>query len=193
MLIDDRQLNIVRPECYHMAKTVNCPAGQPDDISKIFPYLNAVVKRSGFYKDAYFIQFNFKKKPDTLHPRQIAARRISGRGEAEWLLENLKETINDVYEKRDDTELNYKRRDTLKALDIFKLLSRTNCLKRGEAYCHTLAMKLLSEKKSIIECSPLFTEEFSESKKLLVERMSEAGCDLQEERLSAGVTGEKVG
>jgi ArsR family metal-binding transcriptional regulator len=66
----------------------------------------------------------------------------------------------------------------LKALDIFKLLPGTSCKKCGELACLAFAVKLVGRDTEITRCDPLFSEEYQEKRKVLLELLQAAGYDL---------------
>jgi ArsR family metal-binding transcriptional regulator len=104
--------------------------------------------------------------------------KIEDEKEAEEILGWLRNLINETYGKRDQIEPNYSMAAELKALDIFKLLPGTNCKKCGELTCLALAVKLVGQEIEVATCAPLFSEEYQEKRKVLVELLHAAGFNV---------------
>ncbi len=64
---------------------------------------------------------------------------------------------------------------TLRALDIFKLIPGTNCKRCGEPSCLAFAVKLLGQDREIMRCGPLFSGEYQNKRKVLLELLHAAG------------------
>jgi len=91
------------------------------------------------------------------------------------ILDELKELINHTYENQHDITPCYKKGVELKYLDLLKLLPGTNCKKCGEPTCLAFAVKLIQQEKDITQCSPLFSRNFEEKQKKLLELLRDVG------------------
>jgi ArsR family metal-binding transcriptional regulator len=67
----------------------------------------------------------------------------------------LKDTVNIVWEKRDELTAVMTRKRAPRHLDIWELLPRTNCRQCAEATCLAFAVGLLQNKRELAECLPL--------------------------------------
>jgi ArsR family metal-binding transcriptional regulator len=149
-----------------------------EEIHEVFPYLNAVLKGCIYNHPANTLTIRKDQKLITLHALHITLAKIDDEKEAEELLEWLKELVNGTYDKRDQVEPNYSMAAELKALDLFKLLPGTNCKKCGEPTCLAFAVKLVGRDTEIARCDPLFSEEYQEKQKVLIELLRAAGYEL---------------
>jgi ArsR family metal-binding transcriptional regulator len=172
---------------YNITRTLPCLADPEkirvvaelsDEIQEVFPYLNAILKGCIYNHEALTLTIKKDGKLFTLHFRHITLAKIEDEKEAEEILKGLKDLINETYEKRDQTEPNYSRGADLKALDIYKLLPGTNCKKCGELTCLAYAVKLVEQELGIIQCVPLFSENYQEKRKVLLELLHAAGYDV---------------
>jgi ArsR family metal-binding transcriptional regulator len=77
-------------------------------------------------------------------------------------------------------------RQELKPTDIIKLLPGTNCKKCGLLTCLAFAFKLLRDQIGIEKCAPLFSDEFTEKRKLLFETLRNAGLKVPAEPFESG-------
>jgi ArsR family metal-binding transcriptional regulator len=149
-----------------------------EEIQEAFPYLNAVLKGCIYNHPANTLTIRKDQKLITLHAVHITLAKIEDEKEAEEILGWLRDLINETYERRDQIEPNYSMAAELKALDIFKLLPGTSCKKCGELTCLAFAVKLLGRDTEIARCDPLFSEEYQEKRKVLLELLQAAGYDL---------------
>ena len=111
----------------------------------------------------------------TLHFNHITLAKVEDEEEAEEILYWLKDLINDTHLNRDQIEPNYSKGADLKALDIFKLLPGTNCKRCGELACLAFAVKLAAQDTEVTKCAPLFSEEFQEKQRVLLELLKATG------------------
>jgi len=58
------------------------------------------------------------------------------------------------------------------AMDIYKLLPKTNCKKCGESSCMAFATKLQNKKAMVEHCPIMNTPKFEKNKKKLIEMLS---------------------
>ncbi len=169
---------------YKITRTLPCMADPmkirviaevSEESQKVFPYLNAILKGCIYNHPANTLTIRKDQKLITLHALHITLAKIEDEKEAEEVLEWLKDLINETYEKRDQIEPNYSMAAELKALDIFKLLPGTNCKKCGEPTCLAFAVKLVGRDMETTRCEPLFSEQYQEKQKVLIELLHAAG------------------
>ncbi len=148
------------------------------EIHEAFPYLNATLKGCIYNHPALTLTIKKDQKLITLHAYHITLAKVEDEKDAEELLKWLKHLINETYAKRDQIEPNYSKGAELKALDIYKLLPGTSCKKCGELTCLAFAVKLVGQEIGIMNCSPLFADDFEGKRKVLLELLQAAGYDV---------------
>ena len=146
-----------------------------DEIHEIFPYLNAVIKGCIYNHPALTLTIRNEEKLITLHTKHVTMTLIEDEKEAQQILNWLKDLINETYQKKDQIEANYSEGDHLKPSDIQKLLPGTNCKECGFRSCLAFAFKLVDQKIEIVKCLPLFSDQFKEKRKVLLEILQNAG------------------
>ena len=149
-----------------------------DEIHEAFPYLNAILKGCIYNHPALTLTIKKDGKLFTLHAHHITLAKIEDEKEAEEILGGLRDLINETYEKRDQIEPNYSKGESLRALDIFRLLPGTSCKKCGELTCLAFAVRLVGQEIEVAKCIPLFSETFREKRKVLVELLHAAGFNV---------------
>jgi ArsR family metal-binding transcriptional regulator len=110
---------------------------------------------------------------------------IEDEKEAHEMLNWLKDLINQTYENRDQIEPNHSDGGQLKPSDIQKHLPGTNCRECGFRSCLAFAFKLVDEKIEIVKCTPLFSDQFKEKRKVLLETLKNAGLKVPPEFLES--------
>ncbi len=154
------------------------------DISEVLPYVNAVLKRAVFNPQPPTLTTNRGGMCFSLHARRIAGAKLRDLDHAREELEWWMALINDTWERRASLTPSYERGQQLSAIQIFKGLPATNCKACGESTCLAFAAKLLSEKASVLSCTPLFTPEWRERRVAVLELLEGSGYQIPPEFLA---------
>ncbi len=131
MLLQSYKITRILP-CLADPEKIRVIAELSDEIHEIFPYLNATIKGCIYNHPANTLTVKKDGKLLTLRFNHITLAKVEDKKEAEEILQQLKDLINETYQNRDQIEPNYSKGADLKALDIFKLLPGTNCKRCGE-------------------------------------------------------------
>jgi len=178
VLLKDYSFETMLPECNPMAETINAIANLSEDIGEVLPYLAAVIKVCTYDEETKTLTFRHDGKGIALYPRRITVTKLSDREEAKGVLEELKALINKTYDNRHDIQPCYKKGGELKYLDVFRLLPGTNCRECGEPTCLAFATKLVQQEASISQCHPLFSGQFEERRRKLLDMLQAAGYEI---------------
>ncbi len=165
MLISDYRLEVFEPPCIPGSPTWSAKAFLAKDISEVIPYLNAVVKK-GFYDPATrtLIWRNGNRRI-AVKPTEIGATNLVDRSEAEVVIKEIVDFVNDTWEKRSEITPSNKARKPPTAMEIYKLLPKTNCKECGASSCFVFATQLVAGEAEPDQCKPLLEEEFKENRK----------------------------
>jgi ArsR family metal-binding transcriptional regulator len=178
MLLRDYTVRTVLSDCNPSSQKVNALADLSEDISEVLPYLNSVLKGLQYHADEKFLTVKRKGHVITFWPRQIAVTKLEDEKEAREVIEELKEIVNETYANRDHIKPIYTSRPIPRPLDIFKLLPGKNCKECGEPTCMAFAVKLVGQEIAIGKCVPLFSDEFKEKRKVLLDLLHAAGYEV---------------
>jgi len=126
-----------------------------EDVSPLFPYINAVADHARFYERPVYIQFVFEKRLCALYSREGAFTPIGGMAEALNFLSNIFDFIVDIYRKSPGIIPNHKKFKPSSALDIYRLLPGSNCRACGYTTCMAFAAALSRQYTSIFNCPHL--------------------------------------
>jgi ArsR family metal-binding transcriptional regulator len=180
MLLNSYKITRILP-CIADPEKIRVIAELSDEIHEAFPYLNAVIKGCIFNHPALTLTIRNEEKLITLHTKHVTLTLIEDEKEAQEILDWLKDTINETFQKRDQIEPDYSEGGQLKPSDIQKLLPGTNCKECGFRSCLAFAFKLVDQKIEIEKCLPLFSSDlFREKRKVLLETLQAARYEVPE-------------
>ncbi len=150
---------IFRPKCDPSKEVLHGIAALKDDISPVFPYLNAELGGWDYDPKNQVVLLKISAgKWITLQPREIAIRGARDQEELQALLAWIKGQINEIYERRDQIPPRYTSQAGLKLMEILKLLPRTNCKACGYPTCMAYAAALREGEISLNDCPSLWEE-----------------------------------
>jgi ArsR family metal-binding transcriptional regulator len=175
MLLHKYDLKIVLSECNPSSLKVNAIADLSEDIGEILPYLNTALKGLQYYAEEKILTVKKEGRLISFRPRQIALTKLEDENEATVVMEELKRIVNETYANRDHIKPTYTSRPMPRPLDIFKLLPGKNCKECGEATCMAFAVKLVGQEIEITKCVLLYSQEYLEKQKVLLELLRVAG------------------
>ncbi len=143
----------------------------PVDIAQALPYLNATL-RNGEYLP-HVPAFSWKKDDHKIGFWQdkIAVDHLESREQAQAVVRQLVDMVNDTWERRGEIEPDSTSRENLQPLELYRLLPKTNCKMCGESSCFSFALKLAAGQVQIRQCTPLYAESGHEEKKTQLEAL----------------------
>jgi ArsR family metal-binding transcriptional regulator len=134
---------------------------RPDaDLSAMLPYLNAVMAGARYTHETRTLSLRKEGMLVTIMPQEIRLALVPSLDVGRALLEWIRETINDTYAHRAEIVPREGLQHLPSALDLFKLLPRTNCARCGLGTCIAFALRLASGTGRVAECPPLQEDGF---------------------------------
>lgn len=167
MLVRRYELDVISPPCKPGTERWNAIAHLSDDISAVLPYLNATLRGCIYDHPTKTITWQRGGRRIIIRAQEIAVTNLEDREDAWRVVESLAKTINETWERRADIAPDYRKRERLKHMDIYKLLPGTNCGACGEPSCFTFALKVTIGEVEIENCKTLFTDEYWDERKEL--------------------------
>lgn len=158
MLLTGYRKEIFRPTCNPGFQSVHCFALLEDDIRGVLPYLNTVLGGSDYTDDPPSVLFQIHGRLIAVYPRKIAINALKDEAEADKVLEWLRAQINDTWEKRREIEPCYGVGPKPQAIEVLKLLPRTNCRNCGQPTCMVFSFLVIEGAKSPEDC-PLLDDQ----------------------------------
>jgi ArsR family metal-binding transcriptional regulator len=152
MLLTGYRKEIFRPTCNPSFQSVHCYAHLDDSIQEVLPYLNAVLGGSDYADDPPSVLFQIHGRLIAVYPRKIAINALKDEAEADKVLEWLRTQINDTWENRHEIEPSYRVAPKPQAIEVLKLLPRTNCRNCGQPTCMVFSFLVIQGAKSPEDC-----------------------------------------
>ena len=177
MLLNRFEITHILP-CLADPEKIRTVAQLSEDIHEVLPYLNAILRGTIYNHAAGILTFKKDGAMITLYPTTVTLAKVNDEHYAKEMMEWLKGLINETYGNRENIEPNYERGTTLRALDVFKLIPGTNCRRCGEPSCLAFAVKLAGREIEVAKCAPLFSGEYQEKQKVLLEILHAVGYDV---------------
>jgi len=177
MLVDSIQITHVLP-CLADPSKIRFHAEADAGLEDVLPYLNAVLKGAIYNHALPALTFNRGERIICLHRRLITGAKFDDVADARATLDWLSELVNQTWERRAEITPSYERRERLTPLAVYKLLPRTNCRRCGLPTCLAFAVELVAERRSAIQCAPLFDAPAADKRQLLLTLLSDAGYEV---------------
>ena len=155
MLLSGYTKEIFRPTCNPSFQSVHCYAHLQDDIREVLPYLNTMLGGSDYTDDPPSVLFQIHGRLIAVYPRKIAINALKDEAEADKVLEWLRTQINDTWENRHEIEPSYGVAPKPQAIEVLKLLPRTNCGNCGQPTCMVFSFLVIQDAKSPQDCPRL--------------------------------------
>ena len=136
------------------------------NLSDFLSYLNGYIKKGIHDPKANTFVFTFENHKVSVTNDKVMIARIKSQDEGKKLAQKVIDFLNEVYAKKDEITPDFERREPPKAIDIYKLLPKTNCRKCGEPTCFVFATKLSQGDHEIEDCVELNEEQKETIRKL---------------------------
>lgn len=177
MLPEALEIIAVLP-CLADASKIRFHARAAVDLSPVLPYLNAIIARAIYNPTAQSLTFYRDYRIICLQGMLITGAKADDVEDARSLLDWLRGLVNDAWNRRGKITPSYARRERLTPLPVFELLPRTNCRVCGLLTCLAFAVEVASERKSVLQCGPLFAAVHQAQRLRLLELLVAAGYEV---------------
>ena len=154
-LAKDYELQLIEPGCAPGASHWNALLSFPNDISDLFPYLNALFESVLYDHENKTLIWRKEDQMYAFRPREIRIARVRDLQDAWEIAEKIIARINCVWGEREQTAPRYTERKPPPVLEIYKLLPQSNCRQCGYTACMAFATALRKGKVLLGECPPL--------------------------------------
>ncbi len=146
--------------------------GKPSrPLEDVLPYLATLPGVIAFNPNQCTLTFRRQPGFLTFQREQVYITQVKDVQEGLELLSALHESINRVWEKRNELIAVTENKRSPRPLDVWTLLPQTNCRECGEATCMAFAVGLLQEQRSVHECAPLVRDKNFSERRVSLEAM----------------------
>lgn len=131
------------------------------DIAEVFPYINAVDRKTAYNKNSKTLTFMEKHRLITLYNNRIGIAKSDGIEDVWRILSDLRKMVNDTNANKESITPSYDMRKKPPAIKIYTKLPRTNCGQCGKKSCMAFAISLHSGEGQPKRCTAIFESDFS--------------------------------
>ena len=167
---------LVNIECMPSSDLFNIVMEVEASLEPLLPYLAATFPGCTYIHGTGVLQFMEDGHIVAIRPTTITITGVAGAVEAESLCIRLFQRITDVAARKGDITPVFKAQPSLKVLDIFLALPRTNCGLCGSPTCMAFAAGLHRREETPASCPPLRTER--EKYDTLLQKLRIHGCSI---------------
>lgn len=168
MRIQNYQLSLEPPHSNPSAKTLEAMAEIDLDISDLMPYLNAELGPGLFDPNLPYLRIPQERGVVIFYRDRIGFSKCKDGQEARKRIDALIETVNSIMQRRESIKPSYRSLGDIKALDVLKLLPKTNCGECGQRTCVAFAAAVADGKARPLDCPPLLEPERQNQRDALV-------------------------
>jgi ArsR family metal-binding transcriptional regulator len=161
MLVNKYDLEIFTPPCDPGAERFSAIGHMAEDISVVFPYLNATLRGAVYHPAANALTWKKSGHTIVFNAYKIAISNLEDRDGAEAELKGLIDLVNRTWERREEITPSTKVRRRPTTMAIYKLLPQSNCKECGDPTCWIFASRLAASQKSLANCPLLKKPEYS--------------------------------
>ena len=158
-LITDHEVRLVEPGCAPGSARYGLLIDVPNDISPVFPYLNAILENVSYDHENRILIWRERHQAYALRSNEIRVAPGEEPLDARLLASEIIERINRVWEERHNITPRFTEKRPPAIIDIYKLLPKTNCRKCGYPTCLAFAAALRSDEARLEQCLPLLAEQ----------------------------------
>jgi len=151
MMLQQYHKDFVRPP-HPEAKHLRCLARLDNDISKVLPYLNTILRGHQYFPETPSLTLKYQDRLITLYAREIHINIVKDAEEADFILTWLQKAINQTWREKDAIKPSWESSRPPAMLPILKLLPRTNCRQCGESTCLVFAGMVAAKEKNPSDC-----------------------------------------
>lgn len=167
---------LVNIECMPSSDLFNIVMEVEVSLEPLLPFLAATFPGCTYIHGTGVLQFMEEGHIVAIRPTTITITGVAGAVEAESLCMRLFQRITDVAARKGDITPVFKAQPSLKVLDIFLALPRTNCGLCGSLTCMAFAAGLHRREETPASCPPLRTER--EKYDTLLQKLQIHGCSI---------------
>ncbi|MDD4859059.1 MAG: (Fe-S)-binding protein [Dehalococcoidales bacterium] len=157
-LIEKYEIQMAEPGCSVGTGRWGVLVTLPNDISAVFPYLNAVLPKASYDHENQTITWTEPEQAYALRPTEMRISRVTDPAQGRAAVAELVARINRIWNERGTITPSTKQRKPPPVMEIFKLLPRTNCRQCGYATCMAFAAALSQGAAKLEQCPPLMPE-----------------------------------
>ena len=163
-LIESYDFKLVESGCAPGAGRWGVLVSLPEDISAVFPYLNAEFGNTSYDYENKTLIIRDLNQAYAFRPAEIRIARTEDPDHARQIAAELIEKVNRIWRERERITPAFKDKRPVAVIDIFKLLPKTNCRNCGYLTCLAYAADLRQGAARLEDCPALALPEYVDNR-----------------------------
>ncbi|MFC2033727.1 (Fe-S)-binding protein [Chloroflexota bacterium] len=163
-LIDNYNIELTEPACHVGALHYGGLVTLPNDISAIFPYINAMGGKAIYDHSNRILILDEAGQKYAFRPRDIRIAGVGNLEDARKIAGEMVDRLNRLWQERDTITPDFTERRPPPVMNIFKLLPGTSCGHCGYSTCMAFAAALSRGAARLEDCPPLSQAESIENR-----------------------------
>ena len=154
-LVAHYDYHIVEAGCAPVSGRYGVQVDTGNDISPVFPYLNAALNSTFYDHQNSILVIREAKQSYAFRPHEISIARAEDYASARQAAAEIIRRVNKIWQERDSITPRLTEKKHVSVIDVFKLLPKTNCRRCGYLTCLAYAADLRQGKSRLDDCPPL--------------------------------------
>ena len=167
-LIVAHEIEVVEAGCAPGSGRYGVRIALPNDISGVFPYLNAARDSAWYDPESQVLIWREPSQAYAFRPHDIRIARVEDPLRAAEAARSIISQVNGIWRQRHTITPIFTTRKLPSVIDIFKLLPRTNCKTCGYITCLAFAAALRSGEVELSRCLPLEESHFARNRETIL-------------------------
>jgi len=167
-LIADYEIELAEAPCAPGTGFYSVQVILPDDISAVFPYLNAVLEDTWYDHENQILIGSENGRAHAFRSNEIKVAGVADHSQAQQIAIEVVNRVNGIWQERDDITPCYSERKLPTVIDIFRVLPKTNCKECGYMTCLAYAADLRDGTAVLEQCPALSKPEYAENRDSLL-------------------------
>ena len=161
-MIGKYDLEILTPACDPGSPRLVAKAALADDIAPVLPYLNATLPGANYLPEAQALIWENDSHRVAFHAHEIAVSEVADHDDAEQVMGDLVNLVNETWERRDEIVPSVATRPRPTPMEVYRLLPGTNCKECHLPSCWQFALKLVAGEARTAACPALAEPELAQ-------------------------------
>jgi len=163
-LIDTFQCQLAEAACLPGSGIFTAQVTVPDNITEVFPYLNAVLDDTWYDHENMVLIGVLNERRCAFRPGEILIAGIYDSAEVQGIVSDVIAEVNKIWDNKKNITPSFVERAVPTVMEIYKHLPKTNCGQCGQPTCLVFASQLREGMVSIEQCLPLSDPEYQDNK-----------------------------
>jgi len=173
-LVEEYKVNVVEWGCAPGSGRYGLQIDLANDISAVFPYINAVVNDGYYDHGNHILIWRETDQVYALNFKEVRVGRIEDPLKAIHIANEIIAKINTVWLDRHNITPRFSERRLPTVIDLLKYLPKTNCRQCGYITCLAYAAELRTSQARLEDCLPLSEPKYTENDRKLRSILSSA-------------------